>query len=471
MAAKREPWDDDSDSDFQSAASFDLDDSEDEARGGRAPDDDDACTPDQPQAFADDDFHECVDGFLLDEGYFGEDAYRGPPGAFAVASVKTAVADRIAEADLERAADTFADASVADVARVCSPSAEIVRDAMARAAAEAVLRGAATGDDDVDVCLSADQILRAPRDTGAPAPPSDREAMLLAPKDSTKDSNDERTPFRRSSDDAFAEPPRGHRSRGASDDEVRSSGSSSDEDLARARALDAWEEDTGAARARRSARRRVAARSPPTKSSRPTTTPRRRGVARRGNGDCVCSRLRCSSPRRARGSTPPRSPPWTSRRATARCSSPSRGESSGESHLARPARIQPHERRRVTTPRRQVSRGRNRTRDSATPRVSCHGAGAGAAARLPVTAHFLQEPSTAISRSPMSAKSPMRTGPRGPHGGGARKKVPPAKTRNARGATRFPESRSRRTRNEKRLYLPLPAAKAKKSRRKRRALV
>ena len=32
MAAKREPWDDDSDSDFQSAASFDLDDSEDEAR-------------------------------------------------------------------------------------------------------------------------------------------------------------------------------------------------------------------------------------------------------------------------------------------------------------------------------------------------------------------------------------------------------------------------------------------------------
>ena len=251
MAAKREPWDDDSDSDFQSAASFDLDDSEDEARGGRAPDDDDACTPDQPQAFADDDFHECVDGFLLDEGYFGEDAYRGPPGAFAVASVKTAVADRIAEADLERAADTFADASVADVARVCSPSAEIVRDAMARAAAEAVLRGAATGDDDVDVCLSADQILRAPRDTGAPAPPSDREAMLLAPKDSTKDSNDERTPFRRSSDDAFAEPPRGHRSRGASDDEVRSSGSSSDEDLARARALDAWEEDTGAARATR----------------------------------------------------------------------------------------------------------------------------------------------------------------------------------------------------------------------------
>ena len=202
--------------------------------------------------------------------------------------------------------------------------------------------------------------------------------------------------------------------------------------------------------------------SPPTKSSRPTTTPRRRGVARRGNGDCVCSRLRCSSPRRARGSTPPRSPPWTSRRATARCSSPSRGESSGESHLARPARIQPHERRRVTTPRRQVSRLRNRTRDSATPRVSCHGAGAGAAARLPVTAHFLQEPSTAISRSPMSAKSPMRTGPRGPHGGGARKKVPPAKTRNARGATRFPESRSRRTRNEKRLYLPLPAKKAAK---------
>ena len=66
--------------------------------------DDAACTPDQPQAFADDDFHECVDGFLLDEGYFGEDAYRGPPGAFAVASVKTAVADRIAEADLERAA-------------------------------------------------------------------------------------------------------------------------------------------------------------------------------------------------------------------------------------------------------------------------------------------------------------------------------------------------------------------------------
>ena len=127
--------------------------------------------------------------------------------------------------------------------------------------------------------------------------------------------------------------------------------------------------------------------SPPTKSSRPTTTPRRRGVARRGNGDCVCSRLRCSSPRRARGSTPPRSPPWTSRRATARCSSPSRGESSGESHLARPARIQPHERRRVTTPRRQ---GESRTKpDAATRRrreCPATGRGRGAAARLPVTA-------------------------------------------------------------------------------------
>ena len=120
------PWDDDSDSDFQSAASFDLDDSEDEARGGGRLTTT-ACTPDQPQAFADDDFTSRVDGFLLDEGYFGEDAYRGPPGAFAVASVKAAVADRIAEADLERAADTFADAAAADVARVCSPSAEIVR--------------------------------------------------------------------------------------------------------------------------------------------------------------------------------------------------------------------------------------------------------------------------------------------------------------------------------------------------------
>jgi hypothetical protein len=82
MATKREPWDDDSDSDFQSAASFELDDSEDEARGGRVRDDDDEFVPEH-EAFADEDFHECVDGLLLDEGYFGEDAYRGPPGAWA----------------------------------------------------------------------------------------------------------------------------------------------------------------------------------------------------------------------------------------------------------------------------------------------------------------------------------------------------------------------------------------------------
>ena len=106
MATKREPWDDDSDSDFQSAASFELDDSEDEARGGRVRDDDDEFVLEH-EAFADEDFHECVDGLLLDEGYFGEDAYRGPPGAWADdgPSRPTSVpADRIAEADLERAA-------------------------------------------------------------------------------------------------------------------------------------------------------------------------------------------------------------------------------------------------------------------------------------------------------------------------------------------------------------------------------
>ena len=151
MAAKREPWDDDSDSDFQSAASFELDDSEDEARGGRVPDDGALEWTPEHEAFADDDFHECVDGLLLDEGYFGEDAYRGPPGACAIADeTKRPEDDRIAEADLERAALASGAAASVFGGGVAAASAEVVRDAMSRAAADAMLRGASAKDDDAE---------------------------------------------------------------------------------------------------------------------------------------------------------------------------------------------------------------------------------------------------------------------------------------------------------------------------------
>jgi hypothetical protein len=260
MATKREPWDDDSDSDFQSAASFELDDSEDEARGGRVRDDDDEFVLEH-EAFADEDFHECVDGLLLDEGYFGEDAYRGPPGAWAdeVPSRPTSVgADRIAEADLERAAmareSEMDDADVKNKKRGVAPvSAEVVRDAMSRAAADAMLRGVdaedASCDDARTVRHVSDEnaIAIVPRDTGAPAPPSDRREMLLRERGEKKTNA---TAARRGSDEPHLSVVRTNRS--------LSSGNSSDEDPERAKAVDAWEEDTGAARARRARRRRAA---------------------------------------------------------------------------------------------------------------------------------------------------------------------------------------------------------------------
>ena len=277
MATKREPWDDDSDSDFQSAASFELDDSEDEARGGRVRDDDDEFVPEH-EAFADEDFHECVDGLLLDEGYFGEDAYRGPPGAWADdgPSRPTSVpADRIAEADLERAAMAResemddANAKKKKLFGVAPVSAEVVRDAMSRAAADAMLRGVAASDEDAEDALSScddDEARtvrrvsdenarvspRVPRDTGAPAPPSDRREMLLLAGEKERNAT------------AARSAPLDVLGRGGGHEPhpvflTRSSGNSSDEDPSRARAVDAWEEDTGAARARRARRRRAAA--------------------------------------------------------------------------------------------------------------------------------------------------------------------------------------------------------------------
>ena len=243
MATKREPWDDDSDSDFQSAASFELDDSEDEARGGRVRDDDDEFVLEH-EAFADEDFHECVDGLLLDEGYFGEDAYRGPPGAWAdeVPSRPTSVgADRIAEADLERAAmareSEMDDADVKNKKRGVAPvSAEVVRDAMSRAAADAMLRGVdaedASCDDARTVRHVSDEnaIAIVPRDTGAPAPPSDRREMLLREEGEKKTNA---TAARRGPDEPHLSVVRTNRS--------LSSGDSSDEDPERAKAVDAWE--------------------------------------------------------------------------------------------------------------------------------------------------------------------------------------------------------------------------------------
>ena len=213
------------------------------------------------EAFADEDFHECVDGLLLDEGYFGEDAYRGPPGAWAdeVPSRPTSVpADRIAEADLERAAmareSEMDDADVKNKKRGVAPvSAEVVRDAMSRAAADAMLRGVdaedASCDDARTVRHVSDEnaIAIVPRDTGAPAPPSDRREMLLREEGEKKTNA---TAARRGPDEPHLSVVRTNRS--------LSSGDSSDEDPERAKAVDAWEEDTGAARARRARRRRAA---------------------------------------------------------------------------------------------------------------------------------------------------------------------------------------------------------------------
>ena len=78
---------------------------------------------------------------------------------------------------------------------VAARSAEVVRDAMSFAAADAMLRGAAARDGDAEAEAirfftvhdethaasresARDRVPRAPRDVGAPAPPSDREAML-----------------------------------------------------------------------------------------------------------------------------------------------------------------------------------------------------------------------------------------------------------------------------------------------------
>ena len=69
MSTPREPWDDDSDSDFESAASFELDDV-----SPTRPDADHRAILDRDATLpfavdADDDFHECVDGMFLDDGY------------------------------------------------------------------------------------------------------------------------------------------------------------------------------------------------------------------------------------------------------------------------------------------------------------------------------------------------------------------------------------------------------------------
>ena len=199
MATPRVPWDDDSDSDFQSAASFELD----------GPDDDkdldefvvEASSPGEalPETQVHDDFQECVDGLLLDEGYFGSDAYRGPPGVWSSDIVdwkrrgRTGVTPRyehdddvavdlIGESDLARVVNDTKRGDNETVRSHRPNSSAFVRDAMSRAAADSLLRGVMGGDESDDeffaAAMAKETPVRPPVDDLRRAPPTDREAML-----------------------------------------------------------------------------------------------------------------------------------------------------------------------------------------------------------------------------------------------------------------------------------------------------
>ena len=105
----RDPWEDDSDADFASAASFELDACSD--AGEDSGDHRDARLPSPPASpgalvDADDDFRDCVEGLRLDDGYFAEAAYRGQPDARegkARGGLDPGALDVLTDADLERA--------------------------------------------------------------------------------------------------------------------------------------------------------------------------------------------------------------------------------------------------------------------------------------------------------------------------------------------------------------------------------
>ena len=306
----REPWADDSDSQFASDdsdaftdalseqdawsdASFDADSSEKEHGTPSAP----PSRPGphgnhhpHPHVVASEDFHECVEGLRLDDGWFSEEAYRGPPARDASAHdadrdpgcgrrrpllddarrpgrVRGAFEATPAEADLEpkflEGSSRAGGGGAADErARRAAPlvhfhSAEtegrteggsvVVRGAASRAAAAALWAGARRvggvepredGDprDDLqtrDLPTSRGLVPNAER-LGR-VPPTDREALL---RDGAMDDDDRDRP-------------------GITDDGAGQTvgGVSSDEDAALVAAQSAWMEDTGeAARARRRSR-------------------------------------------------------------------------------------------------------------------------------------------------------------------------------------------------------------------------
>ena len=162
----RDPWEDDSDADFASAASFELDACSD--AGEDSGDHRDARLPSPPASpgalvDADDDFRDCVEGLRLDDGYFAEAAYRGQPDARegkARGGLDPGALDVLNDADLERAVSGAGEArrgasATSDYAAsedadwsAASPGlrprrvgggAGVVREAMSRAAAEAIL--------------------------------------------------------------------------------------------------------------------------------------------------------------------------------------------------------------------------------------------------------------------------------------------------------------------------------------------
>ena len=104
----RDPWEDDSDADFASAASFELDACSD--AGEDSGDHRDARLPSPPASpgalvDADDDFRDCVEGLRLDDGYFAEAAYRGQPDARegkARGGLDPGALEVLTDADLER---------------------------------------------------------------------------------------------------------------------------------------------------------------------------------------------------------------------------------------------------------------------------------------------------------------------------------------------------------------------------------
>ena len=214
MATAREPWDSDSDSDFQSATSVDFDDAPGDDND-RSDDIDPRSSRDareEPQTTTVEDFDECIRGLRLDDGYFGADSYRGSPSGWSSDVVVTTkrrvraggVVNTDSTHDLDLAVEVIGESDLERVIHENNGDAfsrrpsrsDFVRDAMVRAAADSLLRGVAGGDDDDDDendetgfwggairCMAGDTAApakrHAPVDTGEKPPPSDRQEMLL----------------------------------------------------------------------------------------------------------------------------------------------------------------------------------------------------------------------------------------------------------------------------------------------------